>query len=290
VPPVAAGRPVARPGRDSRGRRGPRRPQPPLAEPRKVHRRAGRRPAPRDWSATRSYPMLTDAGNVAWTGLLPRRARRPALARRRRASSSPSAWPRRYRRAVWARRLARPRRPEQRVGVVTTSNAVGTSLLHSYPRPGPPAPRAARRLGKPRDGCAHGGRLLGGTSPSADGRREPRPWVGGTVDWTRSPTRPRSAPPDGGGCGRRPELLARDGGVMVAIGATCSHQGGPLGEGTFEEGCVTCPWHGSVFRLADGRVERGPASVPQPRYAVRVLDGRVEVRRERPPAANAPGF
>ncbi len=49
-------------------------------------------------------------------------------------------------------------------------------------------------------------------------------------------------------------------------------------------------YDGSVFRLADGRVERGPASVPQPRYAVRVLDGRVEVRRERPPAANAPGF
>lgn len=31
-------------------------------------------------------------------------------------------------------------------------------------------------------------------------------------------------------------------------------------------GCVTCPWHGSTFRLADGGIVRGPASSPQPSY------------------------
>jgi nitrite reductase/ring-hydroxylating ferredoxin subunit len=59
---------------------------------------------------------------------------------------------------------------------------------------------------------------------------------------------------------------------------TCSHMGGPLDEGTFKDGDVTCPWHGSVFRLADGSIARGPATAPQPTYDVRVSDGRIEVK------------
>lgn len=73
-------------------------------------------------------------------------------------------------------------------------------------------------------------------------------------------------------------LLYRTSGEIYAMDATCSHMGGPLGEGTFSEDCVTCPWHGSTFRFADGSIERGPASSPQPRYETRVQNGRVEVR------------
>ncbi len=75
-------------------------------------------------------------------------------------------------------------------------------------------------------------------------------------------------------------LLYRSGERISAIGDRCSHAGGPLHEGKIEDGqCIECPWHGSVFRLADGKVVHGPASVPQPAYDVRVTDGRVEVRR-----------
>ncbi|WP_261166262.1 Rieske 2Fe-2S domain-containing protein [Microbacterium sp. Marseille-Q6965] len=76
-----------------------------------------------------------------------------------------------------------------------------------------------------------------------------------------------------------PVLLTRRRGSLRAISAVCSHAGGPLDEGTLdEEGCVTCPWHGSRFRLSDGAVERGPASVPQPRWEARVESGRVLLR------------
>lgn len=79
--------------------------------------------------------------------------------------------------------------------------------------------------------------------------------------------------------GDMPVLLVRDGGTIVAIADRCTHRGAPLHEGTIADGCVTCPWHSSVFRLADGSVQRGPATRPQPALEVKVADGRVSVRR-----------
>jgi nitrite reductase/ring-hydroxylating ferredoxin subunit/uncharacterized membrane protein len=75
-------------------------------------------------------------------------------------------------------------------------------------------------------------------------------------------------------------LLTRCEGSIVALADRCTHRGGPLHEGTLADGCVTCPWHGSVFRLSDGTVVSGPASRPQPQLEVDVSDGRVRVRRE----------
>ena len=73
-------------------------------------------------------------------------------------------------------------------------------------------------------------------------------------------------------------------GVVAAISNVCGHAGGPLNEGQFDgEGCVTCPWHGSVFRVADGHVVHGPATGHQPRYEVRSEGGRLSVRRLRSP-------
>jgi nitrite reductase/ring-hydroxylating ferredoxin subunit/uncharacterized membrane protein len=76
-----------------------------------------------------------------------------------------------------------------------------------------------------------------------------------------------------------PILLARDGGNVVAMADRCTHRGGPLHEGEISDGCVTCPWHGSVFRLADGFPVKGPASRPEPVLDTRVVDGRLQVRR-----------
>ncbi len=78
--------------------------------------------------------------------------------------------------------------------------------------------------------------------------------------------------------GRVGVLVWRDGSNIRAIAATCSHMGGPLDEGGIENGCVTCPWHGSVFRMSDGGIERGPACVSQPVYETRVNEGQIEVR------------
>ena len=44
----------------------------------------------------------------------------------------------------------------------------------------------------------------------------------------------------------------RDGDEIGALTNLCAHQNGPLGEGRIIDGCVTCPWHGYQYRLADG--------------------------------------
>ena len=77
-------------------------------------------------------------------------------------------------------------------------------------------------------------------------------------------------------------LLVRRGSGFFAISNVCGHAGGPLNEGTFDaDGCVTCPWHGSVFRLGDGHVIHGPATGHQPAYEARVEDGTLSIRRVR---------
>lgn len=80
-----------------------------------------------------------------------------------------------------------------------------------------------------------------------------------------------------------PVLLVRVGERVEALANRCNHRGGPLHEGSVADGSVTCPLHGSRFRLADGSVERGPASSPQPSFETRVRDGRVEVRQRTDP-------
>ena len=77
-----------------------------------------------------------------------------------------------------------------------------------------------------------------------------------------------------------PAVLLKQGSTIYAIGATCTHQGGPLDEGTLKEGeIVQCPWHGSCFHLRDGSVINGPAVYAQPTFAVRVRNSTIELRR-----------
>ena len=73
-------------------------------------------------------------------------------------------------------------------------------------------------------------------------------------------------------------MLCRDGGRFFALGAVCSHAGGPLDQGKIRDGCVQCPWHDSVFDLRDGRIVHGPATQPQVSFEVRVRSGRIEIR------------
>ena len=75
-----------------------------------------------------------------------------------------------------------------------------------------------------------------------------------------------------------PVLLVRTGDRIDALVDRCSHQSGPLHEGEIADGCVTCPWHGSRFRLEDGAVVHGPSTHPQPSLEVRTAGDRLQVR------------
>jgi nitrite reductase/ring-hydroxylating ferredoxin subunit/uncharacterized membrane protein len=75
-----------------------------------------------------------------------------------------------------------------------------------------------------------------------------------------------------------PVLLVKTGERIDALVDRCSHQSGPLHEGEIADGCVTCPWHGSRFRLADGAVVHGPSTHPQPALVVRISGDRLQVK------------
>jgi nitrite reductase/ring-hydroxylating ferredoxin subunit len=77
--------------------------------------------------------------------------------------------------------------------------------------------------------------------------------------------------------GEVPLLVLRRGDDADVLADRCSHLSGPLSDGEVSDGCVTCPWHGSVFRLSDGSVVHGPATAPQPAFETRVRDGVLEV-------------
>lgn len=77
-------------------------------------------------------------------------------------------------------------------------------------------------------------------------------------------------------------FVLRRGQRVHALIDRCSHASGPLHEGELStEGgqeCITCPWHGSTFRVKDGQVVHGPATAGQPALQVRSEGGRVSVR------------
>src|SRR5689334_12745688 len=82
-------------------------------------------------------------------------------------------------------------------------------------------------------------------------------------------------------------LVARVGTEVFAIGASCTHYGGPLAEGLITGVEIRCPWHHACFDLRTGVARRAPALNPVACYAVTIGDGvaRVGAKREREPLA-----
>src|SRR5437764_1601990 len=54
-------------------------------------------------------------------------------------------------------------------------------------------------------------------------------------------------------------LVARRGDERFAIGATCTHYGGPLAKGLLVDCSVHCPWHHARFDLRTGEAIAAPA-------------------------------
>lgn len=46
-------------------------------------------------------------------------------------------------------------------------------------------------------------------------------------------------------------------GEYYALNNVCPHQGGPLGDGKVDDGCVFCPWHGWQFEIESGEHAHG---------------------------------
>jgi 3-phenylpropionate/trans-cinnamate dioxygenase ferredoxin component len=69
------------------------------------------------------------------------------------------------------------------------------------------------------------------------------------------------------------------GGEYYAIEDRCSHDDGPLAEGTFDPATCTveCPRHGSLFDLHTGRPRTLPAYLPVETFPVHVVDGTIKL-------------
>ena len=90
-------------------------------------------------------------------------------------------------------------------------------------------------------------------------------------------------------------LLARRGDEVFAIGAHCTHYGGPLADGLMVGDTVRCPWHHACFSLRTGEPQRTPARDPVSCWRVEQLGGSAYVREkltpqplQLAPAADAP--
>lgn len=128
------------------------------------------------------------------------------------------------------------------------------------------------------------GGYLGGHLAFTKGVRVNRTaWHEGPTDWQDAGPASELAEdrPTVVDLGGVPVLVTHDAGRLVALDNICTHAGGSLVEGTIEDACVTCPLHGSRFRLADGAVVHGPASAPEPSYQARIEQGQLQLRARR---------
>ncbi|MFD1211042.1 Rieske 2Fe-2S domain-containing protein [Arthrobacter sp. GCM10027362] len=181
------------------------------------------------------------------------------------------------------------RGPESRVGLAhAAANSTALSLYAvSLVARRSGHRRAGRALALAGFGVLMAGGYLGGYLGYAQGVKVNRTaWRRGPAEWTSvlAETELAEGQHRRVRAGEISVLLVRDAGRIEALDSVCSHMGGPLEEGTVANGCVTCPWHGSTFRLTDGNVVRGPASNPQPSYETRLQDGQIQLRARTPAA------
>ena len=77
-------------------------------------------------------------------------------------------------------------------------------------------------------------------------------------------------------------------GKYYAIGSICTHEGGPLADGTLEGYEVECPWHQSKFDVRTGEVTSPPASEPEPAYEVKVDGNNILIKKQSKSKSSSP--
>ena len=75
----------------------------------------------------------------------------------------------------------------------------------------------------------------------------------------------------------KPIVILFIAGQYYAIADVCSHDDGPVGEGTLEGFEIVCPRHGARFDIRTGRVLALPAFVDIPAYHVRRVGDQIEI-------------
>jgi NADPH-dependent 2,4-dienoyl-CoA reductase/sulfur reductase-like enzyme/nitrite reductase/ring-hydroxylating ferredoxin subunit len=89
-----------------------------------------------------------------------------------------------------------------------------------------------------------------------------------------------------------PVLVARRGKELFAIGATCTHYGGPLAKGLMVDCTVRCPWHHARFDLRTGEAIAAPALNDVPCYKIEkrgerfVVTGKIDRKPTRKPKSS----
>ena len=77
-------------------------------------------------------------------------------------------------------------------------------------------------------------------------------------------------------CGGKTICIANVNGAYSAMDNVCLHRGGPLGQGTIENGKLVCPWHGWQWDPTTGEAAHNPnAKVAV--YALKIENGNVMV-------------
>lgn len=79
--------------------------------------------------------------------------------------------------------------------------------------------------------------------------------------------------------GERVAVIRYHGGKVSAVSGVCQHQNGPLTEGKFISGCLTCPWHGYQYQPEDG-TSPPPFTEKIPVFAVKLKGEEVWVSAE----------
>jgi apoptosis-inducing factor 3 len=87
-------------------------------------------------------------------------------------------------------------------------------------------------------------------------------------------------------------LVARRGDDLFAIGATCTHYGGPLAKGLMVDCTVHCPWHHARFDLRTGEAIAAPALNNVGCYKIEkrgerfLVTGKIDKKSERKPKSS----
>src|SRR5215469_13252401 len=78
----------------------------------------------------------------------------------------------------------------------------------------------------------------------------------------------------------KPIALFKVDSKVYALDAICSHEGGPLEEGSLDGFEIECPWHGSRFDVRTGEVTNPPAESAQLAYEVKVEGDKILVKNK----------